>query len=228
MIQVYIDESGDMGRGGKYFVLAAAVFTTPESNKIAKRTIRKFQLYLSAHRTKPIAEVKSRHLNFEQRQSILSRLAKQLNFDILYLVVDKDHVSLLQQDKPKNLVYNYFAKLLTDQIFSYYHDDFHVIFDSRTTTVKSMNSLIDYITINAYTYHNHGCHDIFVEQKDSKLIPNLQIADIIAGTVLRSYYKQKCHFLNLIQEHIVFADEFPRFSFSGSLLSKSNINPIQY
>lgn len=223
MIQAYIDESGDMGHGGKYFVLAAAVFTTPESNKIAKRTIHKFQLYLSAHRTRPIAEVKSRNLKFEQRQSLLSRLVKQSGFDIFYLVVDKDHVSLLQQDKPKNLVYNYFAKLLTDQIFAYYYDDFRITFDLRTTSVKSMNSLVDYITINAYTYHNHDCHNIHVEQKDSKLIPNIQIADVIAGTVLQAYYKQNRHFLDLIQEHVTFADEFPRFSFSGSLLP-SRIN----
>lgn len=47
MIRVFIDESGNLGRGGKYFVLAAAVFDTPQGAKRAARLIRKEQIRLA-------------------------------------------------------------------------------------------------------------------------------------------------------------------------------------
>lgn len=122
--------------------------------------------------------------------------------------------------KPKNLVYNYFAKLLTDQIFSKYNDDFLVTFDQRSTAVKSMNSLVDYITINAYTSHQHVSRNIQVEQKDSKTYNNLQTADILAGTVAQAYCRKSHHFLNILKERVVKSDEFPRSTFDGSLISK--------
>ena len=42
MITTYIDESGNLGRGGgEYFVLAAVAFNTEQGNIRAERTIRK-------------------------------------------------------------------------------------------------------------------------------------------------------------------------------------------
>lgn len=219
MVRVFIDESGNLGRGGKYFVLAAAVFDTPCGVKRASRIIRKEQVLLAKNRPIPaIEEIKSCHLTVPQRQRILAKLISKADIDVFYLVVDKAKVELLRQNKPKNLVYNYFAKLLTDQIFSRYNDDFLVTFDQRSTAVKSMNSLIDYITINAYTQHQHASHDVQVEQKDSKTYNNLQTADILAGTISQAYCRQNRHFLNMLKERIVKADEFPRSNFEGSLL----------
>lgn len=219
MIRVFIDESGNLGRGGKYFVLAAAVFDTQQGVKRASRLIRKEQVRLAKNRPIPIIEeIKSCRLSVPERQRIVTKLVSKPDIDIFYLVIDKAKVDLLRQNKPKNLVYNYFAKLLTDQIFSRYNDDFTVTFDQRSTTVKSMNSLVDYITINAYTLHQHINHDILVEQKDSKTYNNLQTADVIAGTVAQAYCYQNRHFLDMMKERIVKADEFPRMAFEGSLI----------
>ena len=222
MIQAFIDESGNLGRGGDYFVLAAAVFDTPQGAKRARRIIHKFQgkrLKLS-----PLAEreeVKSSKLSFSQRQELLNKLVSKADVDIFYFVAYKKHIALLKEDKPRNLVYNYFAKLLTDKIFSKYNDDYCVTFDQRTTAVKSMNSLTDYITINAYTAHNLISRDVKICQRDSRTDNNLQIADLIAGTIFQAYTRQNSHFLKLLKERIVSADEFPRSNFPGSF-SKSN------
>lgn len=225
MVRAFIDESGNLGRGGKYFVLAAAVFDTGQGAKRASRLIRKEQLYFAKSKPTPtIEEIKSCHLSVPQRQHILTKLISKADIDVFYLVVDKQKVDLLRQNKPKNLVYNYFAKLLTDQIFSRYNDDFVVIFDQRSTAVKSMNSLVDYITINAYTQHQHVNHEIQVEQRDSKTQNNLQTADILAGTIAQAYSYQNCHFLNMLQERIVKADEFPRSTFEGGLLSPKKLD----
>lgn len=218
MIQVFIDESGNMGRGGKYFVLAAVVFDTPKGATRVKRIIHKEQQRVAkeASSTK-INELKSYQLTFSQRQRILSKMTSKADVDIFYLVVDKPFVTLLQQGKPKNLVYNYFAKLLTDEIFKKYNGDFRVIFDQRTTTVKSMNSLVDYISLNAYTSFDLVRSDVTVLQKDSKTENNLQAADLVAGTIYRAYDRGQPHFLQLIHHRVVNASEFPQAKFQGSL-----------
>lgn len=219
MIQVFIDESGNMGRGGRYFVLAAVVFDTEKGAHRNKRIIRKEQqLIAKEQKSASIEEIKSSRLSFPQRQRILNKMIAKADVDFFYLVVDKEHVELLKHGKPKNLVYNYLAKLLTDSIFAKYNDDFDVIFDQRTTAVKSMNSLTDYITINAYTLFDHIHHNISAKQMDSKTAYLLQAADVLAGTVYKAYTKQNRHFLDLISSRIVHSDEFPRSNFSGSLL----------
>ncbi len=219
MITAYIDESGDLGRAGNFFVLAAVVFHSECGENRIKRVIKKEQKLTADGLTKEsFKEIKSCRLSFVQRQRILNKMMAQADVDSYYLVIYKQAVSLLRNKIQKNLVYNYFSKLLTDMIFSKYYDHFRIIFDQRTTCVKSMNSLPDYITIGAYT--NHWCFDKKIEvlQRDSKSMYNLQAADVIAGTVYHAYRDQKRHFLDLIRPRVADCSEFPQFGFRGGLL----------
>ncbi|MCQ2049874.1 MAG: DUF3800 domain-containing protein [Candidatus Saccharibacteria bacterium] len=219
MITAYIDESGNLGRGGNYFVLAAIVYDNQKGENRVKRIIKKEQQLLAKeNQVAGLAEIKSCSLSFAQRQRILNKIVSRADNDIYYLAIYKKNVTLLNQDKPKNLVYNYFAKILTDMIFAKYNDDFRIIFDQRSTCVKSMNSLPDYIKIGAYTNHNHADKNVEVTQRDSKTLFNLQAADIIAGTVYHAYKNSNIHFLNMIKPRVVKKDEFPRNNFEGTLL----------
>ena len=219
MITAYIDESGNLGRGGDYFVLAAIVYNNTKGENRIKRIIKREQQLLTSERhAAKLPEIKSYSLSFSQRQRILNKIVSRADNDIYYLAIYKKNVTLLNLDKPKNLVYNYFAKILTDMIFSKYNDDFRIIFDQRSTCVKSMNSLPDYITIGAYTNYNHADKNVEVIQRDSKTLYNLQAADIIAGTVYYAYKDSYRHFLDIISPRIVKKDEFPRRNFKNSLL----------
>lgn len=219
MITAYIDESGNLGRGGDYFVLAAIVYDNKKGENRIKRIIKKEQQLLAKeNQTASLSEIKSWSLSFSQRQRILNKIVSRADNDIYYLAIYKKNVTLLNQDKPKNLVYNYFAKILTDMIFAKYNDDFRIIFDQRSTCVESMNSLPDYITIGAYTNHNHADKNVEVLQRDSKTLYNLQAADVIAGTVYYAYKDSRKHFLDIIGSRVVKKDEFPRNNFKGSLL----------
>lgn len=219
MIRVFIDESGNLGRGGKYFVLAATVFDTEKGTTRIRRLIHKEQQLISRERKRAyIEEIKSCTLTFSQRQRILTKMVAKADVDLFYIVIDKRKSDLLNCNKPKNLIYNYFAKLLTDAIFAKYNDDFDVVFDQRSTSVKSMNSLTDYITINAYTAFGHASRNVKAVQMDSKTSHNLQAADLIAGTVYQAYDRQNRHFLDIIQPRLVDSNEFPHTAFSGSLM----------
>ena len=219
MITAYIDESGNLGRGGDYFVLAAVVFDNESGKNRVKRIIRREQqLVAEENHSNRYYEIKSSKLSFTRRQRIINKITSRADVDLYYLVVYKKNATLLRQSKPKNLIYNYFAKLLTDMIFAKYNNNFEIIFDQRATCVESMNSLPDYITINAYTRHNHVNREVTVIQRDSKTLENLQAADVISGTVYHAYTYAHPHFLNMIKPRVIKMDEFPRNNFKGSLL----------
>lgn len=219
MITAYIDESGNLGRGGDYFVLAAIVYDNLKGENRIKRIIRKEQqLIAEEHQFDSTTEIKSSSLSFKQRQRIINKMTSRADVDFYYLVVYKKNATLLNQGKPKNLVYNYFAKLLTDMIFAKYNDNFKIVFDQRSTCVQSMNSLPDYITINAYTRHNHVDKEVTVIQRDSKTLENLQAADVLAGTVYHAYTYRHAHFLKMVGSRVIKKDEFPMNNFKGSLL----------
>lgn len=161
MIHICIDESGNLGRGGKYFVLAAVVFDTDSGRKRASRVIKKAQKRLADEANQAIIEeLKSSKMSFPQRQAILQKLISKADI-----------------------------------------------------------ALTDYLRIKAFTKIGLDKRTIEVVQRDSKTMRNLQTADLIAGTVYRAYNNQQLPFLNLIKARIVSADEFPRNSFDGSLIS---------
>ena len=219
MKKVFVDESGNMGKSGDYFVLVALVAKDEKVEVRLKRLVRKEQ-FLSAKGDKltaPKSELKFCKMKFEQRQRIVARLAKEEGVEIFYFVAYKPMVRLLQEGITKNLVYNYFSKLLIDRVFKRYDDDFEIVFDQRSTAVKSMYSLTDYIELSGHAYFkNLVGKDISVIQRDSKTNLLLQAADIVAGAVAQGYSLRNLHFLDMLGPKIISAREYPKRGFVGS------------
>jgi hypothetical protein len=226
MTRVFIDESGNLGRGGRFFVLAAAVFLTRQAAKSASRYVRKMQKCMG-YDGAPLTELKSCKMQFTERQTLLNDLMRRENLEFYYLVIEKARVSLLHANYPQNLVYNYFTKLLVDEIFAAHKGKIQITLDERSTKIKSANSLRDYLLIDAYANFGKKRDEIEIEQADSRAVYNLQLADLLAGTVYQAYTRQQRHFLDIIGRKIRSANEFPEASFSrkmfreadGSLLS---------
>ena len=222
MKRVFVDESGNMGRDGQYFVLAALLVETPQAEIKLKRLIREEQirgnLGEKLKKEERREELKFSRLRFSQRQRVVERIAKIDGIGLFYFVAYKPMVTLLQDGKGKNLIYNYFSKLLMRKIFKRYADDFEVIFDQRSTAVKSMNSLADYIEISAYTeFPMLKGKKIRVAQGDSKTNCLLQAADMVAGAAAQAYRMGNLHFLEILGYKIKVLEEFPKRGFSGRL-----------
>ena len=144
-------------------------------------------------------------------------MSKVLDFDVFYFVAYKPEVALLREGKSKNMVYNYFSKLLMTRIFKKYNDDFEIIFDQRSTAVKSMNSLMDYIELSAYAeFPNLIGKKISVNQADSRTNFLLQAADVVAGAAGQAYSLKNRHFLEILADRIMAIDEFPKHKFRGT------------
>ena len=219
MIRVFVDESGNMGRSGKYFVLAGLVVKTEKQRNRIERMIRREQLLDEKGRRLETKkdEIKFSRMKFEQRQRIANKIAGEWEINIHYFVAYKPMVELLREGKTKNLVYNYFSKLLMERIFKRYDDDFEIIFDQRSTAVKSMNSLTDYIEISAYAdFPNLVGKSIAVKQADSRTNELLQAADVIAGAAAQAYALHNLHYLEILGGKVMTLQEFPKRGFIGS------------
>ncbi len=221
MIRVFIDESGNMGSEGEYFVLAAVVVRTQKAEARLKRIVRKEQtIDAKGERLKDgkKTELKFSRMKFPQRQRIIEKMGRESDLDVFYFVAFKPKVSLLNEGRGKNLVYNYFSKLLMERVFRRYKDDFEIIFDQRSTAVKSMNSLTDYIELSAYAeFPNLKGKKINVNQGDSRTNLLLQAADVVAGAGWQAYSLHNLHFLEILGTRTKMIDEFPKGKFVGSL-----------
>lgn len=215
MINVFLDESGNLGNGGEFFTIAAVVFSQPKGEVRLKRLMKKSCLDYSPT-SKPLRELKANALSFPQKQDILKKIATRADHEIFYITAQKKHVTMLQQGRDKNLVYNYLAGILTLEIIKKYNDDICLKFDQRTTKVASMNSLKDYIKLKAYTTGNFQ-HSLAVGQYDSHSMYNLQTADILAGTINGSYARQNRHLLGIIEQRLEAKIEFPIAKFDKRL-----------
>ena len=221
MTRVFIDESGDLGRGGHFFVLAAVVFLSRSATKKASRYVRKMQRRMGSKGT-PLTELKSCKMQFTERQALLNNLMRREELEFYYLVVEKARVNLLHGNYPQNLVYNYFTKLLVDEIFVAHEGKIEITLDERTTKIKSANSLRDYLLIDAYANFSKKRDEIAIMQADSRAVNNLQLADLLAGTVYQAYTRHQRHFLDLIAHKIRSANEFPEASFSQKMFREDD------
>ncbi len=215
MIRVFLDESGNLGRGGDFFTIAAVAFSDPKGEVRLKRVMKKACLKYSSDTT-PLSELKANRLSLPQKQELLQKIAVRADHEIFYITAQKQHITMLQQGRDKNLVYNYLAGILTLEIIKKYNDDICLNFDQRTTKVASMNSLNDYIRLKAYTTGKFQ-HTLVVGQYDSKAMYNLQTADILAGVVNGSYVHQNKHLLKIIEQRLEAKIEFPIAKFDKRL-----------
>lgn len=116
--------------------------------------------------------------------------------------------------KDKNLCYNYLSSLLFKPILKGLADNIQIILDNHTVKVASINSLTDYIKLEAYSKWDFN-HELAFEYKDSMDVKNLQAIDIIANTIYRRYtYKQK-HPYGLIEPKFLHHIKFPYSKFGA-------------
>lgn len=205
MITAFVDESGDLGRGGRYFIIA--IIFPQKGKRIAnfmKRFCSKYNLN----------EVKAAQLSFSQKQEILNRLTSANDYTISYIVADKHNIDNKKLFDDKNLCYNYLFSFLIKKTIRSANSDISILLDNHSTKVKSINSLCDYIKIKSFTQWNYqGNLQInYVDSKNSKVI---QAIDVVANAIYAKYEYGKNHFYNklTISESI----KFPQSKFGQDL-----------
>ncbi len=211
MITVFTDESGDLGTGGRYFVIAIIV---PQNAKRIANFMKRFCVKNN------LEEVKAAQLSFSQKQEIFNKLTSANDYTISYIVADKHNIEHKKLFEDKNLCYNYLFSFLIKKTIRSANDDISILLDNHSTKVKSINSLCDYIKIKAFTqwFCQKNLHISYVDSKNSKVI---QAIDVIANAIYAHYAYGKNHFYNMltISESI----KFPQRKFGQNPQSGSTI-----
>lgn len=105
---ICIDESGNLGSGGRYFVISAIESENPKRLKnIAKR----FCADLG------VDEIKGTLLRFPQRQGLINKLSSKDDYDISYLVFDKNNFRRTDM-LGRNVLFNYLVSFVCESIFN--------------------------------------------------------------------------------------------------------------
>lgn len=206
-MQIFIDESGNLGKGGRFFVISALTPDNPSRIKnIIKRCCVKFR------KPEVLDEIKGKVLTFSRKQEILHKFNKKDDFHCHYIVADKNHLSqkLL---KDNNICFNYLASHLLKPILKGTDENIQVIIDNRSIKVASRNSLQDYIKLKALTEWGFE-KKISFEYKDSKEVKNLQAIHLIANVVYGRYTYKKEHLYTLISNKFIHCIEFPENKFN--------------
>lgn len=183
---IFIDDSGDPGfkieRGSsRYFVIAAVIFDDPLEAEKTAVTIKELSRTLNFPDSVEFKFCKSKH---EIREAFLKSVAP-FKFRIRTLVIDK---TLLRSDElktNKRSFYSYAIKILLKHNGNSIYDAKIKIDGSgdrifRKSFVSYLRQQLNSEELKVFK------HCKLVDSKENKLI---QMADMIAGTIKRSYEK---------------------------------------
>ncbi len=201
MLQIFIDESGDLGMNEGYFIIAMLV---AHNSKRIKNLVKNF----CAKNKKE--EIHSFELDFVQKQELVNKLTKQIDYSVSYIVADKMMITKKELFKNNNLLFNYLFSFLIKGILKANTDDICIHLDNRTQKVASINSLKDYIKIKAYTEWGFT-KDLNIGYNDSKVCKAVQMADLVASCIRRKYFHKNDDFYKRL--NIAKSIRFPNDTF---------------
>lgn len=203
-IVVYVDESGV--HSNRYLVIAAIITNTEQSRKRIKRLMGK---KLVKYRSEDMHdEIHAYHLDTAQKQDILTALSGKHDYQVAYIVADKNHLTE-ELKKRSNLCYNYLFSLLTKKLVaSFANEDITIISDDRTVSAGSKNSLPEYIKTQAYAEWGYAknLELVFLDSKSSK---GLQAVDVVSNAIYANYNLGKNHLYNIHSGYYIERINFP-------------------
>ncbi len=212
---MYFDESGNLGKKGKYFVIACILTKKQKSlHNTMKKTLKKIknnnpELHFDGH------ELKANKASKNVKEFIINRICSN-DIEISYIVAEKRHVEE-QLIKDQNRFYNFLLKILLDNYKHIFRDNkVNLILDNKSIKVKSLslNSFEDYINLHI-NYELRLNSKINVEYRDSKAGDafNIQAVDYIANAV-GSYYEHNINtYMPIMSSKIKKIEEFPNCKF---------------
>jgi len=210
-MHIFIDESGNLGKDGKYFVLA---FVYTSNSKRIKNIFKKACKKYCTISDIPLDEIKTSALTLPQKQEMLNKIAKIKDFHCGYIVAQKNEI-MPHILSDKNLCYNYLCKLLLKTLFKENipnNQDVTIVLDNRTQKVASRNTLPDYIKIEAFDWNHSG--KIEINYQESHMVYGLQCADFVSNIVYGKYtYDKRNGLYANLKPLVIVRERFPRDKF---------------
>ncbi|WP_265581581.1 DUF3800 domain-containing protein [Methanofollis aquaemaris] len=189
-MNIYIDESGDLGFSGNsssYFIVGAIIAEGPEKVQQCKTCMKRVKKKFPK-KYKNISELKYHNTDDTYRRRVLECISRT-DVDIAYAVLRKEQVYINLRDK-RQVLYNYITGSLVSTILSEYgcSHDVNVIIDKSLDGVvrDEFDKYLLYRSMEEHSNHT-GEHDLEILHADSKKNHCIQAVDFIAGAVHRHY-----------------------------------------
>ena len=183
---VSIDESGNLGKDARFFVMAAVV------------TVRS-RLLSSAVKKIPKKSEESKFYNCTDNQIMeVLRELSTCNMSIVYVVVDKHDYKGRYYGLHGNRLYEaVLSELLTETFAILRKSDVNVLLD-RSPFI----SLITLRNLAMNAARSEGCNIMKCDKMTSHQSPCVQIADFVAGAINRNYEDGDSRFMDIIRKKI--------------------------
>jgi len=147
-INLYIDESGNLGKGnGRYFLICALEVTNENQKSISKRAGRIIGRFKKKKNISKDKELKGWSLNEQDREELLNSILFR-GIKVRYIVLDIEKTTLLlEKADDKNACFNYLIQLLVRKIVidNPKLQKINLYLDNRTVKIGNRLSLKPYL-----------------------------------------------------------------------------------
>ncbi len=221
-INLYIDESGNLGTGmGRYFLICALEIDSSIKSSILKRAGRVICRFKEKNNIPKTTELKGFRLNSEKRNELLDKILFK-GIKVRYIVLDlKQTTMLLKKSDDKNACFNYLIQLLVKQIIREMPDieKINLFLDNRSVKIGNRLSLKPYlynklVLEQLETKQNVKRIEFEITYLESDSCYLIQWADIVANSLYKKYNSNEDLFYNKIKPYIIYESKFP-FKYFG-------------
>ena len=219
-INLYMDESGNLGTNGRYFLICALEIKGNHAKSLGKRAgrvINRFKIKYNISKTK---EIKGWRLKHNQRIELIEQILFK-DVKVRVIILDLKHTTmLLKKADDKNACYNYLVQLIVRRLIEDYPDleKINLYLDNRSVKIGNRLSLKPYLynklvleqletkkKVNRIEIETH-----YMESNNCYLI---EWADIIANAIYKKYNSNINEYYQKIKPHIIFESRFPSKTF---------------
>lgn len=219
-INLYMDESGNLGTSGRYFLICALEIKGVHAKSLGKRAgrvINRFKIKYNISKTK---EIKGWRLKHNQRIELIEQILFK-DVKVRVIILDLKHTTmLLKKADDKNACYNYLIQLLVRKMLEEKKElrKIHLYLDNRSVKIGNRLSL------KPYLYNKLVLEQLEVKSKvkriefdiqyyESESCYLIQWADIVANALYKKYHSQEESYYQKMKPYIVFESKFPSKNF---------------
>lgn len=219
-INLYIDESGNLGKEGRYFLICALEVEPKFKKTLSKRAGRVINRFKQERKISKKQEIKGWQLNTEERKLLLEKILFK-GIKIRYLVLDLEKTTmLLTKSDDKNACYNYLIQLLVKSVLKAYPliKKINLHLDNRTVKIGHRLALKPYlynklVLEQLETSIKFKKIDFEITYYESQNCYLIEWADIIANSLFKKYNRNESFFYNIIKPYIIYESKFPSKKF---------------
>ena len=219
-ISLFIDESGNLGSLGRFFLICALEINSSVSKTASRRVARIINRFKLKKKIPKMIELKGWSLKKDDRIEIITKILSK-DIKVRYIVLDKEKTTmLLKKSDDKNACYNYLVQLLIQEIIKTHNNikKVNIYLDNRSVKIGNRLSLKPYLynKLILEQLETTECvkrveFDItYLESESCYLI---QCADIISNSLYKKYNSNNNTFYNIIKPYIIYESKFPSKNF---------------